>query len=168
LAVTLHWVIFLAIIALFTIAQIAESLPRAERGPWMDWHKAGGLCVLSLVVLRLLWRAVRGAPPLIKTTPVLDFIAKSTHHLLYLLLIAMPLTGFAMTVSAGRGVALLGIPPLMAKSESLAEGFEAAHGAIFIAVLVLVALHAAAALWHQYVRHDSTLGRMVPWLRTKA
>jgi cytochrome b561 len=181
-AIILHWLVFLGVLALFASVQVIERLPRgdATRMVLTDYHKIGGLVVLALVLLRILWRTVRGAPPLVPTTPVTDFIAKASHGLLNLLLLAMPLSGLAMTAAAGRGIAALGIPsvldklnqvtalvglPLLEKSESLAKQLHEAHGMIFLAILALVLIHAAAALWHHYIRHDATLGRMVPWLR---
>jgi cytochrome b561 len=168
IAVALHWLIFLAVIALFASVQIAHRLPTPERIALMDWHKLGGLIVLTLAILRIVWRTARGAPELVPTSRGLDIAAKASHGLLYLLLIALPLSGLAMTLAAGRGITLLGIPPLMAKSDELAKLFHGAHETIFVVCLAMVAIHAAAALWHHYIRHDATLGRMVPWLRGKA
>jgi cytochrome b561 len=184
-AISLHWLVFLGVLALFASVQVIERLPRGDATRMMltDAHKLGGLIVLALVLLRILWRAIRGAPELVPTNPVTDFIAKASHGLLNLLMIAMPLSGLAMTAAAGRGIAALGIPsvldklnqvtalvglPLLEKSESLAKQLHEAHEMIFVAILALVLLHAVAALWHHYIRHDATLGRMVPWLRKQA
>jgi cytochrome b561 len=167
-AVVLHWAIFLCVIALFASAQYAETLPRPERGAVMDWHKTGGLIVLALAAIRIVWRLLAGAPELVPTSPITDKLAKASHGLLYLLLIALPLSGLAMTLSAGRGIALIGLPPLMEKSEQLSGAMHATHEIIFYVSLAIVAVHAVAALWHHYIRHDATLRRMVPWLRGRA
>lgn len=167
-SVALHWIIALFIVVLFVGGQFHEALPQAQRGMVMDWHKAGGVVVLALVLLRTLWRVTHPAPELIHTSRLLDITAKAVHGLLYLLLIAMPVTGLAMVIAAGRGVTLLGIPPLMEKSPELAKAFSNAHGVIINAILALVLLHVVAALWHQYFRHDGTLARMAPWLRGRS
>ncbi|HEY0327463.1 MAG TPA: cytochrome b [Rhodopseudomonas sp.] len=167
-SVGLHWIIALFLVVLFVGGQFHEALPQAQRGVVMDWHKAGGVVVLALVLLRTLWRVTHPAPELIKTSPLLDTTAKAVHGLLYLLLIAMPVTGLAMVIAAGRGVTLLGIPPLMEKSPELAKAFSNAHGLIIDGILVLVFVHVVAALWHQYFRHDGTLARMAPWLRARS
>jgi len=168
-AVSLHWVIFFAIIALFALVNYAGSLDKADpmRGAVMDWHKAIGVIVLGLAALRIVWQRVHGAPALVPTTRVTDILARISHGLLYLLLLALPITGLGMVLSAGRGITLLGIPPLMAPSKELAGLFHEAHEVIFVTSLAVVAIHIVAALWHHYIRHDPTLGRMVPWLRAK-
>lgn len=167
-AVALHWIIVLFIVGLVTSAQIAEGLQGPQRGMILGWHKAGGVIVLGLVVLRLLWRITHPAPQPIKTSPALDMIANVVHRVFYLLLLAMPIAGLCMSFYYGRGVDLLGIPPLFEKNVELAKTFGAAHGMIMNAILALVLLHASAALWHHYARHDGTLARMVPWLRRSA
>jgi cytochrome b561 len=167
LAVTLHWVIFFAVIALFVLVKYAGSLDKADplRVELMDWHKALGVIVLGVAALRIIWQKVHGAPALVPTTRLTDILAKASHGLLYLLLLALPLSGLAMVLSAGRGVTLLGIPPLFAPSKELAGLFHSVHEVIFVASLAIVGIHIAAALWHHYIRRDPTLGRMVPWLR---
>jgi cytochrome b561 len=194
-AISLHWIIALFTITLLVSGQIAEGLPRtdATRGLILNFHKAGGVIVLGLVLLRSLWRVTHAAPQPIKTSPALDTTANVVHRLLYLLLLLIPITGLGMTFGFGRGVDLLGIPPMLDTIEAgikaltgfvgidllgtapfketvapIAKGFAAAHGIIVKVMLGLVLLHTLAALWHQYFRHDATLGRMVPWLRKPA
>jgi len=169
-AVTLHWVIFFAIIALFALVNYAENLDKADplRGTVMDWHKAIGVTVLGLALLRIFWNKVHGAPDLVPTTRLTDVLARISHGLLYLLLLAVPATGLGMVLSAGRGVTLLGIPPLFEANRQLAGILHEAHETLFLVTAAVVAIHVIAALWHHYIRHDSTLGRMVPWLRGKA
>jgi cytochrome b561 len=99
---------------------------------------------------------------------MIDLAAKAAHVALYALLIVMPVSGFLMSMYAGRGVDLLGIPPLLTPVPELAKQFSAVHGFTMNLILLVVLLHAAAALWHHYVRRDATLGRMVPWLRGQA
>ncbi|KIZ33811.1 MULTISPECIES: cytochrome b [Rhodopseudomonas] len=169
-AVALHWVIFFAIIALFALVNYAGSLDKTDpmRGTAMDWHKAIGTVVLGLALLRIFWNKVHGAPDLVPTSRLTDVLARISHGLLYLLLLAVPATGLGMVLSAGRGVTLLGIPPLFAPNKSLAGLLHETHETLFWVTVALVGVHVVAALWHHYIRHDSTLGRMVPWLRGKA
>ena len=167
-AIALHWIIALFIIALVTSAQIAGGMEGPQRGAILGWHKAGGVIVLCLVLLRSLWRITHPAPEPIKTSPVLDTIANVVHRVFYLLLLAMPISGILMSFYFGRGIDLLGIPPLLEKNVELAKTFGAAHGMIMNAILALVLVHVSAALWHHYGRRDGTLARMVPWLRRSA
>lgn len=168
LSVAIHWLIFFAVIALFVSVNYAHSLEKTDplRATMMDWHKAIGVTVLCIAAFRLLWIKVKGAPALVPTTRVTDVLAHISHGLLYLLLLALPLTGLGMTLASGRGVTLLGIPPVLAEANKpLAGMLHDAHEVIFLTTAALVVIHLFAALWHQYVRKDATLGRMVPWLR---
>ncbi|KAA5602105.1 cytochrome b [Blastochloris sulfoviridis] len=186
-AVVLHWLIFFMVVGLFTSAQIAEGIGdqikqlqslgtdpegvkalMGQRMQLMGMHKAGGVIVFALVAARLFWRATRGVPAPVETSPMIDLAAKAAHVALYALLIVMPVSGFLMSMYAGRGVDLLGIPPLLTPVPELAKQFSAVHGFTMNLILLVVFLHAAAALWHHYVRRDATLGRMVPWLRGQA
>ncbi|KPG00186.1 cytochrome B [Rhodopseudomonas sp. AAP120] len=168
LAVTIHWAIFFAVIALFASMNYAHGLDKADplRRTLYDWHKAIGTIVLGVAVLRILWIKIHGAPELVPSPRVTEVLARISHGLLYLLLIAVPATGLGMSLFSGRGVDLLGIPPL-AKNEALAGALHAAHEPLFLATVAVVLIHIIGALWHQYFRHDATLGRMVPWLRAK-
>jgi len=194
-AISLHWIIALFVVTLLVSGQIADELPRTDemRGLILNWHKAGGTIVLGLVLLRSLWRITHAAPQPIKTSPALDTTANVVHRLLYLLLLLIPLTGLGMAFGSGRGIPVLGIPPLLDDIEAMTraltgfvgldllgtapfkdtmapivKGFAAAHGIIAKVLMALILLHTVAALWHQYFRHDATLGRMVPWLRKPA
>ncbi|BAS00744.1 cytochrome b [Blastochloris viridis] len=175
------------VVGLFTSAQIAEGVGdqikqlqalasdpavaeqikglMADRGNLMGVHKAIGVVVFGLVVLRLVARLAIGVPEPVSGSPILGLLAKAAHGLLYVLLIVMPASGFLMSMYAGRGVDLLGIPPLLEKNIELAKQFGAIHGLTMNVILLVVLFHAAAALWHHYVQKDETLGRMVPWLR---
>jgi cytochrome b561 len=168
LAVTLHWVLFFAVIALFVIINYAQELDKADplRRALYDWHKAIGTVVLGLAVLRILWIKIHGAPDLVPSPRITEVLARISHGLLYLLLLAVPATGLGMTLFSGRGVDLLGIPALPA-NKALGGALHALHEPLFLAAVAVVFVHIVGALWHHYVRRDSTLGRMVPWLRVK-
>ncbi|WP_031335980.1 cytochrome b [Rhodopseudomonas sp. B29] len=168
-AVSMHWVIFLGVVVLFGLVQYSHSLPEEDplRFAVMDWHKAVGTVVLALAAIRILWIRIHGAPDLVPSPRITEVIARISHGLLYLLLLALPLTGLGMTLFAGRGIKLLGIPPLLEANKQIAGFLHEAHEMIFVVSLAVVAIHVVGALWHQYFRHDATLGRMVPWLRAK-
>jgi cytochrome b561 len=186
-AILLHWVIFLLVVGMIASGMTAEGLEEqikqlaadpmaaaqvkeltASRIQLLGMHKAVGVIVFVLVALRLVARLVIGVPEPLASSPILAMLAKAVHGLLYISLIIMPVSGFLMSMYAGRGIDLLGIPPLFEKNIELAKQFGAIHGLAFNAVLLLVLLHVVAALWHHYVQKDGTLGRMVPWLRKTA
>jgi cytochrome b561 len=167
LAVAIHWLIFFAVIGLFASMNYAQGLDKTDplRSTLYDGHKAIGTVVLGLAVLRILWIKIHGAPELVPAPRITEVIARISHGLLYLLLIALPATGVGMTLFSGRGITLLGIPPLLEANKAVAGALHAAHGPLFLATVIVVFIHIIGALWHQYFRHDATLGRMVPWLR---
>lgn len=149
LQIALHWIVFVLIAAQFIGHEpIAEAWEVIEEGgttafdPLVAGHVAGGLAVLALAVWRLVLRARRGAPPPPETAPPLSRLAAHAGHwALYALMIAMPVSG---AVAWFAGV------------EAAAE----AHEAMKPLLLVLVALHVAAALWHQFWLKDGLLARM--------
>jgi cytochrome b561 len=98
----------------------------------------------------------------------LDFVAKAIHRLLFPLLIAMLLAGLGSVLAASGGLSLPGIPRLLGQTEQLAKSLASAQHMILVAILAVVSLHAAAALWRRHFRHDATLGRIVSWLRGRA
>jgi cytochrome b561 len=122
----------------------------------------------------LAWRLAAGAPRPIPGIPrVQRLAATTTHVLLYALIFAMPLSGWLMDSASGlRPLAWFGlfrVPKLVAPNEDLADEAEDLHELLFLVLIGLVALHAAAAFYHHLFRGDATLARMLPrgWLRTK-
>jgi cytochrome b561 len=124
-----------------------------------QWHHTVGFCVLLLVVARLVWRAVNPAPGLpIKLAPWQRYLARTTHIVLYGLLITFPLTGWA-TLSAYEGefpIYFFGWDG----SHAPYEFYAAIHKACWRLGAAVLALHVAAALWHQLVAKDNLLRRM--------
>jgi cytochrome b561 len=98
----------------------------------------------------------------------LDFVAKAIHRLLFPLLIAMLLAGLGSVLAASGGLSLPGIPRLLGQSEQLAKGLANAQPMILVAILAVVLLHAAAALWRRHFRHDATLVRNLSRFRGRA
>lgn len=147
--IALHWGAAILIVLQFVLHEpIADAWRIMERGgqvafdPIVSLHVFGGIAVLALAVWRLVLRSSRGVPPPPEAEPArLKVAAHLTHLSLYVLLILMPITG----IFAWFG------------------GVEAAaevHEALRIALLALVALHVAAALWHQFWLKDGLMLRM--------
>jgi cytochrome b561 len=98
---------------------------------------------------------------------LLRWAAHAGHTALYLLLVALPLEGWALTSAHGITLSLLGavhLPALIGADSELADTLQDYHvlGAWFLLGFVL--MHAAAAMWHHYVRRDAVLAAMAPWL----
>lgn len=172
----LHWTIALLVLVMAAIGLSLDELPRSPKWFWVyDLHKSIGLLVLSLVVLRLAWRLFAGAPPPVAGLPRIQRIAAgATHWLLYILLLAMPLSGWLYDSASGlrplRWFGQFAVPKLVAPDEALAGGFHDVHETLFIILVAVVLLHVAAALWHHVFRGDATLARMLPrgWIREGA
>lgn len=164
----LHWAMALLIIAAFVLIQVLEGMPRGpERTALMGIHKSVGATVMLLVVVRLAWRFVSPPPALPGgTSPLMALAAKAGHLALYGLMIAVPVVGVLMSQAKGRPVEVWGLfalPTLVGESKDLGHLLEEAHEVLGNLILIVAGLHAAAAMFHQYVLKDGVLTRMLPW-----
>ena len=166
-AIAFHWTIALLVIVNLIVGIGHEAVPALRA--WMPGHKAIGITVLVLTVARVAWRLAHRPPPLPAFMPAWERgAAHGVHWLLYLLLLAMPLSGWAM-VSGPEGRRPLSwfgafdIPYLPVDGAAAGAGAQA-HGLLGWLMLALVVLHIAAALRHHVILRDSTLARMVPFL----
>ncbi|GAB4180145.1 MAG: cytochrome b [Wenzhouxiangellaceae bacterium] len=164
----LHWVVALGVILQFIWAwRIDEADSRAVEYALVVQHKSIGMLVLMLAVLRILWRLFHRPPPLPSGTPAWQrAVSSMVHWALYVLIIAQPLSGWIWSSAAGYGAELFGwveVPDLVAENEALADLMHDVHETMAWLLLGLASLHVVAALWHQFVRRDGLLWRMLPW-----
>lgn len=171
-AIAFHWIIAALILLNFGLVWIADGVPKAEKGLIIANHKAIGLTILTLSVLRILWRIAHPAPPFSTTLKVWEAaLARVVHSLFYFLIVAIPLSGWAMSSAASGGKAvgffgLFDIPGLPFSQNKVQAGiFHEVHEMLALLTLCLLFLHVAGALKHQFFDRDGTLGRMIPWLR---
>jgi cytochrome b561 len=177
---TLHW-----LIALFVVGNVISGFTFANllsRDDPMFFsivqvHKSIGLTVLVLSVLRLVWRLVNPVPALPPMSNGLRLLARGTHYLFYFFIIAVPLVGWLMVSSSSTGAPTMwfGLFPVpsfeflasmpRAERHPWHETFETMHAVFAYTATALVVLHVAAALYHQFTRHDDVLKRM--WFGTK-
>ncbi|MDA8108802.1 MAG: cytochrome b [Betaproteobacteria bacterium] len=168
IAQALHWLIAALVLAQVALGLYAAKLPLGlARLEWLSRHKALGVTVLALVLVRLAWRLLDRPPALPDAMPAVERrAALATHRLLYALLVLAPLAGWLLASASGLSASWFGlfrVPDLIAKNPSLVAPLKLAHK-IFVALLVLaVVLHVAAALRHAVVRRDGVLHRMLPW-----
>jgi cytochrome b561 len=125
--------------------------------------------VFALVIVRILWRATHTAPPLPSHMPAWQRgLAHLTHFLLYVLMVAIPVSGYLYSSAANVPVVYLGLVPLprlIAPDPQLKEVLKSVHIALNYTLLVLFALHVLAALKHQLLDRDGLLSRMIPFLK---
>jgi cytochrome b561 len=131
-----------------------------------NWHKWMGMTVLALAALRGLWRLSHPAPPLLPMAAWQRMAARALHALLYAMLFALPLSGWAYSNATGYPIVYLGLwklPDLVARDKALAAQLLQVHHALGWLLLAIVVIHVAAALKHHLVDRDDTLRRMVRW-----
>jgi cytochrome b561 len=173
-AMTLHWLIAVAIIGMLVLGKYMHGLPRSDPDKFMLYqlHKSFGLTVLALTVLRIGWRLVNRAPPLPATMPAWERLAAhASHFLLYALMLAIPLSGWAMISASTLGVPTLWfgqieVPNLpVTPGDETQETFEDAHELLGNLMILLLLVHVAAALKHHFWDRDTILKRMLPFTR---
>ncbi|MFL9904321.1 cytochrome b [Paraburkholderia fungorum] len=176
-AITLHWLIALLMIVNVVLGLTAESWPDEWVRPVVDTHKSIGITVLGLALMRILWRLSHKPPPLPREFPWWEKIAAHVaHFLLYLLMIALPLSGW-LHDSAWKDAAthpmhlfnlfpwprigyVMNLDPVL--KETLHDRFGALHTWLGYALYALLAMHIGGALKHQWIDRKSVLKRMVP------
>jgi len=156
-AIILHWTIALLIVGNVIGALVAGELPKAEAQAIMNLHKATGLLVLALSVARIAWRLTHRPPPYPPEMKGWEVkLAKGVHALLYVLMIAIPLTGwiFVSAATGGKPIdfyGLFGWPGLpLAQSRDTAGLVKELHEIFAFALIGLWALHVAGALKHMF------------------
>ncbi len=160
--IAIHWLTALLVV----IAYLASEGGRRVRLDPPLLHFAAGMAVLVLVFARVIARAAGGAPPPpASIDPWLVRAAQFGHALLYALLIAVPLTGWIAASRLGVPIDLYGlrIPAIAAPVKGGIGAIGSIHQIGGNVLLILAGLHAAAALWHQFLRRDRTLERMSPF-----
>jgi len=167
LAKGLHWLMALMIFGLLALGFYMSDLPLSpEKLQLYSWHKWAGVTIFVLVWLRLAWRITHRPPALPDGMPVhMQWAAHAGHFLLYALMIAIPLSGWLMSSAKGVQTVWFGVlplPDLLAKDKALGHLLAEVHEALNMGLLLLIAGHAAAALFHHVVHKDDTLRRMLP------
>lgn len=165
-AIALHWLLALMILGSLAVGVYMTGLPFSPaRLKLYNWHKWAGVVILTLSALRLLWRLTHRPPA---DPPMPAWQAKAahwTHRLLYVLFFAVPLAGWAYSSAAGFPIVLFGVLPLpdfVPVDKALAEVLKEAHHLLAWALAILVIVHVAGALKHQFVDRDGLLSRMRP------
>jgi cytochrome b561 len=179
-AIAFHWVIAALLITNILIAWYFNTLHGTDKIEPVQWHKSIGITVLVLSVARLAWRIFVKPPPMMETLKGWERgLAQVVHVLFYVVMIGMPLTGWAFTSASPlihvfpivlyHAIPWPTITPLADlprdQMKSAHDAFLAGHALLAKLAYGLIALHIAGALKHQFIDRDSTLARMIPFLK---
>ncbi len=186
IAVVLHWLIAIFIFGMFFLGWYMTDLPKeapkqmaydlfdwgiytwqsaeaiSPRNFYFNLHKSFGITIFALIALRILWRITHRPPALLSAYKAWEKkLANGTHHLLYLLMVAVPLTGLIMSAYSKYGVKWFGLNFIPGTdNKPVRDFFESSHELIGIVILVVIAIHVAGALKHKFIDKDETLKRM--------
>ncbi len=165
IAKSLHWLMAVLILGLLALGIYMSDLPLSpQKLEFYSWHKWAGVTVFVLVWLRLAWRVTHRPPALPETLAApMRLAAHAGHALLYLLMVAIPLSGWLMSSAKGFQTVWFGvlpIPDLLGRDKALGDLLQQAHQALNLLLMLTLAGHLGAALWHHFVLKDDTLRRM--------
>jgi cytochrome b561 len=183
----LHWLIALGIFGMFALGWYMSELPK--EGPkqmaydLFDWgiytwtlseeasprtfyfnlHKSIGITLLALIIVRVFWRITHKAPAMLASYKAWETkLASGVHRLLYVLMVALPLSGLVMAVASKYGVKWFGLDFIGGLDNTpLREVFKEAHEIIGVVILLIIILHILGALKHKFIDKDETLDRML-------
>ncbi|MEO8536923.1 MAG: cytochrome b [Betaproteobacteria bacterium] len=168
----LHWLMFALVAAQFVVAFLMPDIGRGTvPGTLINLHLSIGFTIIVVIVLRWLWRMGHPVPLDTDDGPRWQHaVARVTHALLYVLLLANPFLGWANASARDWNIDVFGLfrlPHLVAARSQLGRLSGDVHIYLAWTLLGLIALHVAAALYHYFVRHDRVLQRMLPGSQTE-
>jgi len=163
----LHWSIALSILGLIGLGWYMVDLTYYD--PWyhrtLELHRVLGLAVLGAAALFLVWKRISPSPALPLTVPRGQQVAAAlVHHVLILMMLLLPVTGYLISTSAGQGVPVYGwfeVPALWKVGDATRDLVIAIHYYCAYGTGLLAAAHAAAAIKHQFIDRDGILARML-------
>ena len=168
IAKSFHWIIALLILGQLILGTVAEGYRLSPlKLDLFVWHKSIGVTILLLVILRVLWRLNNPPPAPPDGIPAWETTAaRIGHALLYLLMFAVPLTGWLVSDATRipfKAFWLVPMPDLIAADRDMSDLAAGVHGALTKLLLLVVVIHIAAALRHHFILHNKILTRMLPW-----
>ena len=164
----LHWTTAVMVLAMLFIG-VAMVTSLAEYHRLVAIHRPLGILILLRVVIRLAYRRIRPAPPLPSDMPrLLRLAARASHVLLYTLMIALPLVGWAMLSATGNPIVLIGalhLPPILPHNDALYALLRPLHTGLAVLLFATFLIHFGAAMMHGLVFCDGVFQTMAPWRR---
>lgn len=184
--IILHWLIGLLLLAMLALGFWMSGLPKdlpemaavdlfelgiytlqlsepmSPRAFYFNLHKSIGSTLFLLILFRVFWRLRHAAPEFPASMPVWEKkLAAAVHHVLYLLMLALPVTGLLMTLYSKYGLLWFGIKVFEGLDmPQLRDAFKEAHEIIAISLLTLIVLHVLAAFKHKWLDKDTVMSRM--------
>ena len=163
----LHWLMAVLFFGMLGLGFYMQGLPLSpDKLKLYSWHKWVGVTVFLLALFRIAWRVTHQPPPLPGSMPrLIQIAAHAGHHMLYMLMFLIPLSGWLMSSAKGFQTVWFGIlpiPDLIEKNKLLGDLLQTVHVSLnylFIAVLIG---HVGAALKHHFIDKDDILTRMLP------
>ncbi len=165
--ICLHWITLALVVAQFSSAWLLSAAGGTDQAAaLLRFHRSLGIVIWLVTVCRLMWRLLLAdLPPFPQNMPKLQQqVAKLNEYGLYVLLIFQPLTGLAYTLFRGRPFPLFfwQVPKLISGDRGLSDWFHRVHEIGAFALLLLITVHALAALFHRFILRDGILQRMLP------
>lgn len=167
-AIGLHWLTALLVIIQFALAETWDWFSRDTRESMQSVHVSLGVLLTAAILARIVWRWIPGHQVSSIESGWIRLASKSVHYLLYLLLVAQAVLGFAIGWSGGHPIHFFGLPipgPLGALPRPTRHELRDLHSYVGWAIIILAFGHALAALYHHYMLKDRVLGRMLPLAR---
>jgi cytochrome b561 len=165
IAILLHWVMALGIFFLFGLGLYMVELTYYDE--WykgsLDLHKSIGITLASIWLIRIVWRWFNSSPE-IQGSAFEKKAAHIVHLLLYVLLLILMTTGYLISTADGRGIEVFGffeIPALPISIENQEDIAGDIHWGLAWSLIVMSAMHALAAIKHQFINKDGTLLKMI-------
>ena len=164
----LHWLVAVLILLMIPagLIMVQAGLERPLQDALFIFHKNVGSRLIVIVALRLAWRLTHRPPDLPARLPSWQRRAAAASHVaLYVLMVAMPLSGYVRVRAGGYPIEALdamGVPALVPRSEALAKAASTFHQVAAFALIGVIAIHVGAALQHALIRRDGVFQRMWP------
>ena len=162
----LHWLMALGILSTLALGSFIENMQPSLSNLWLfGLHKTIGVTLFAAILLRLLWHWISPPPgPITQGIPNWQITASHiTHRALYVLMVAIPLTGWIASAATGIDVVIfntLTLPTPVPASETIENIFFLLHGVLTKLLMFCILLHIAGTLQRQFLRRDQTLRRM--------
>ena len=167
ITILLHWLVAVSVFGLFAV-----GFWMVELDYYSEWykqapalHKSFGLCLLFVMIFRVVWKFIQIKPDPIKThKPIERKLGGLVHSFLYLLLFVIMFAGYFISTADGRGIEVFGLfelPGFGSFVENQEDKAGVLHEYAAYLLMLVVILHAAAALKHHFIDKDQTLLRML-------